>query len=48
MPENKNIYANLRIDPDIYFSFKKICDEKGLKYGKQVELMMKRFIEGTS
>jgi len=41
---SKKIYANLGIDPDIYTSFKNICDEKGLKYGKQIELLMKRFI----
>ena len=39
----KNVYANLTISSDVYSTFKHICDEKGLKYGKTVENMMRKF-----
>jgi len=39
------IYANLSISEQVYSEFKEICDRFGLKYGKQVELMMRHFIE---
>jgi antitoxin component of RelBE/YafQ-DinJ toxin-antitoxin module len=42
MPENI-VYANLGIDEKVYSRFKEICDKKGLKYGKQVEIMMEKF-----
>lgn len=38
------VYANLTISDQIYSDFKSICDKKGLKYGKQVEIMMSEFI----
>jgi hypothetical protein len=37
------VYANLTISEPIYSDFKSICDKKGLKYGKQVEIMMEKF-----
>jgi len=37
------VYANLTISEQIYSDFKTICDRKGLKYGKQVEIMMEKF-----
>jgi len=42
---HKKIYANLGIDPKIYVDFKQICNKKGLKYGKQIEIMMEKFIK---
>ena len=39
----KNIYANLTISSDVYTKFKQICDKNGLKYGKTVENMMRKF-----
>jgi hypothetical protein len=41
-------YANLGIDEKIYSKFKEICDRKGLKYGKQVEIMMADFIKAAT
>jgi hypothetical protein len=39
------VYANLSISEQIYSDFKTICDKQGLKYGKQVEIMMSTFIQ---
>jgi hypothetical protein len=39
------VYANLTISESIYSDFKSICDKKGLKYGKQVEILMRKFNE---
>ena len=41
------VYANLTISEQIYSDFKTICDKKGLKYGKQVEIMMSDFIKNA-
>lgn len=37
------VYANLTISAPIYSEFKQICDKNGMKYGKQVEIMMEEF-----
>lgn len=37
--------ANLQISREVYETFKQICDEKGMKYNRQVEIMMERFIK---
>jgi len=37
------VYANLTISAPIYSKFKQICDKNGMKYGKQVEIMMENF-----
>lgn len=39
------ISANLQISRSVYVVFKQICDDKGMKYNRQVEIMMERFIE---
>jgi len=44
MDPNKT-YANLYIRRSVYNSFKDTCDELGMKYNRQVEIMMQKFIE---
>jgi len=38
-------YANLYISRSAYNSFKDVCDRLGMKYNRQVEIMMLKFIE---
>ena len=45
MDPNKT-YANLYIRRSVYNSFKDTCDELGMKYNRQVEIMMQKFIKG--
>lgn len=42
---NKKVYANLAISQEVYNQFRDICDARGLKYGKQIELLAVRFIK---
>lgn len=36
-------YANHYVDEDVYEEFKKNCDEIGMKYNRQNEILMKDF-----
>ena len=36
---------NFLIDKDVYEAFSKLCEEKGLVRGKQVELAMREMID---
>lgn len=44
MTEQK-VYANLAVSKPVYDRFRKICDEQGWKYNRQVEKLMEAFNE---
>ena len=44
MDPNKT-YANLYMSKPVYNHFKDTCDRLGMKYNRQVEIMMQKFIK---
>jgi len=40
---SETAYANLGIEKEVYDKFREICQTKGFKIGKQVEILMREF-----
>ena len=38
-------FISLRVDENIHERYKKLCDELGLHMGKQVEILLRQFVD---